>query len=68
MRGDFGEDDTIVVSAPGGAQAEGLVLSHPGGGDGSRARGAVPALTDAELLGVGASADASADDSMDADY
>lgn len=65
LRGDFGEEDTVVVSAPGGAKAEGLVLSHPGGKSGSRPG---PALTDADLLGVGASADASLHASFDADY
>lgn len=30
LRGDFGEDDTILVSAPGGAKAEALVLSQGG--------------------------------------
>ena len=65
LRGEFGEGDTAVVSAPGGARAEGLVLSHPGGNGGSR-RGA--ALTDADLLGVGASIDASGDDYYDDDH
>lgn len=30
LRGEFGEDDTILVSAPGGAKAEALVLSQGG--------------------------------------
>lgn len=31
LRGEFGEDDTVVVDAPGGAKSDGLVLSRQGG-------------------------------------
>ena len=31
LRGEFGEDDTVIVDAPGGAQSDGLVLSRQGG-------------------------------------
>lgn len=33
LRGDFNEGDTIVVEAPGGAEASGLVLRRKGGAD-----------------------------------
>ena len=33
LRGDFGEDDTVVVEAPGGAKADELTLTRQGGGD-----------------------------------
>ena len=59
LRGDFGEDDTIVVSAPGGETAEGLRLSHGNSRNGARSRAEAQGLTDAVLLG---SAGASADD------
>lgn len=32
LRGEFGEDDTVIVDAPGGAKSEGLVLTRQGGG------------------------------------
>ena len=32
LRGEFGEDDTVVVDAPGGARSSGLVLTREGGG------------------------------------
>lgn len=28
LRGEFGEDDTVIVDAPGGAKSEGLVLTR----------------------------------------
>jgi hypothetical protein len=59
LRGDFGEDDTIVVSAPGGETAEGLRLSHGNSRNGARTRAEAQGLTDAVLLG---SAGASTDD------
>lgn len=31
LRGEFGEDDTVVVDAPGGAKSDGLVLTREGG-------------------------------------
>ena len=31
LRGEFGEDDTVIVDAPGGAKSDGLVLSRQGG-------------------------------------
>ncbi|DBA72970.1 TPA: Chaperone protein ClpB3, chloroplastic [Trebouxia sp. C0005] len=31
LRGEFGEDDTVVVDAPGGARSDGLVLTREGG-------------------------------------
>ena len=31
LRGEFGEDDTVVVDAPGGAKSDGLLLSRAGG-------------------------------------
>ena len=31
LRGDFGEDDTVVVDAPGAAKSDGLVLTREGG-------------------------------------
>lgn len=30
LRGEFGEDDTVIVDAPGGAKSEGLVLTREG--------------------------------------
>lgn len=30
LRGEFGEDDTVAVDAPGGAKSEGLVLTREG--------------------------------------
>ena len=59
LRGDFGEEDTIVVSAPGGDKAEGLRLSHGSSRNGARSRAEAQGLTDAVLLG---SAGASTDD------
>jgi ATP-dependent Clp protease ATP-binding subunit ClpB len=35
LRGDFNEGDTIVVEAPGGAEAHGLVLKRKGGDNGA---------------------------------
>ena len=49
LRGEFGEEDTVVVEAPGGAQATALVISRKGGGDG-RAR---PSVDDSLDLDVG---------------
>ena len=37
LRGEFGEDDTVAVDAPGGAKSEGLGLTREGG---SRSNGA----------------------------
>ena len=65
LRGDFVEEDTIRVSAPGGGQAEGLVLSQGGSANGAARRGKSLGLTDADLLGV--SADGSYDGSHDAE-
>jgi len=31
LRGEFGEDDTVVVDAPGGAKSDGLMLTREGG-------------------------------------
>ena len=37
LRGEFGEDDTVVVDAPGGAKSDGLVLTRQGGRRGNGA-------------------------------
>ena len=41
LRGDFEEEDTVVVSAPGGKEATGLVFTRVAGGAGGAAKGGV---------------------------